>query len=353
MKKNTKKLTIGVDLGDKMSHVCILDSKHNIILEQSIRTTIERFTRFFSDYISSTITIEAGTHSPWVSHLLMKLGLTVFVANPSKVTAIWKTHYKSDRRDALMLAQFTQFNPSMLYPIQHRSQEAYNDLAIIKARDALVRVRTTLINHVRGSIKRLGLRIKSCSPETFSTHFQKQMNDFPEQLLPAMVPLVKQISDMTRQIKVYDKQIQRLCDTKYPETIPIQQIQGVAALTALAFVLTLEKADRFPNRRAVGAFLGLVPKRDQSGSTDKQLRITKCGNNFLRRLLVGSAQYILGPFGMDSDLRSYGNRICQRGGKNAKRRAVVAVARKLSVLMHALWSTGEVYEPLRQSKKAA
>lgn len=158
---------------------------------------------------------------------------------------------------------------------------------------------------------------------------------------------------MTQQIKIYDKQIQRLCESKYPETISIQQIQGVAALTALAFVLTLESPDRFPNRRSVGSFLGLVPRRDQSGSTDKQLRITKRGNSFLRRLLVGSAQYILGPFGKESDLRSYGNRICQRGGKNAKRRAVIAVARKLSVLMHALWSTGEVYEPLRQSKKAA
>jgi len=167
------------------------------------------------------------------------------------------------------------------------------------------------------------------------------------------LPLIKQIDNLTLQIRVYDKQIERLCDAKYPETIAIRQINGVGSLIALAFVLILESPNRFPNRRSVGSFVGLVPRRDQSGASDKQLRITKCGNQYLRRLLVGCAQYILGPFAGESDLRNYGEKIYLKGGKNAKRRAVIAVARKLSVLMHALWSTGEEYEPLRHSKKAA
>jgi len=299
------------------------------------------------------VAIEAGTHSPWVSYLLSDLNLKVYVANPAKVAAIWKNELKSDKRDALILAQIAQFNPSMLYPIKHRSRDAYDDLATIKARDVLIRIRTVMVNHIRGSVKRLGLRVDACSTNAFPDRFMTIVDVLPETLIPALLPMVKQIDDLTRQIRVYDKQIERLCDTKYPETIAIRQIHGVGALTALAFILTLESPARFPNRRSVGAFVGLVPRRDQSGTSDKQLRITKCGNQYLRRLLVGCAQHILGPFGAQSDLRYYGERIYLRGGKNAKRRAVVAVARKLSVLMLALWTTGEVYDPLRHSKKAA
>ena len=120
-------------------------------------------------------------------------------------------------------------------------------------------------------------------------------------------------------------------------------------ITVLAYILTLEEPERFDNSRSVGAFLGLTPRRDQSGETDRQLRITKAGNKYLRQLLVGCAQYILGPFGPESDLKEFGLRLAARGGKNAKRRAVVAVARKLAVLLHRLWITGEVYDAVHKS----
>jgi transposase len=101
----------------------------------------------------------------------------------------------------------------------------------------------------------------------------------------------------------------------------------------------------------VGAYLGLVPARDQSGNRDPQKRISKEGDEMLRKLLVGSAHYILGPFGSDSDLRRHGEKIASRGGKNSKKRAAVAVARKLSVLLHSLWTSGEVYDPLRNAHR--
>lgn len=353
MKKNTTKMTIGIDLGDTMSQICILDSDSEKVWEGSIRTTATRFTKFFAPYHQSTAAIEAGTHSPWVSHLLSSMGLKVYVANPFKVTAIWKTHYKSDKRDALILAQIAQFNPSFLHPITHRNEDAQLDLAIIKSRDALVRARTAWVNHIRGSVKQFGLRVKASSTEAFPKRFMENLEDFPEPLIPALLPIVKLIDQLTQQIRVYDKQIERLCNTKYTETLSVRQIQGVGPVTALAFVLTFESPERFPDRRRAGSFLGLTPRRDQSGSSDKQLRISKHGNPYLRRLLVACAQYILGPHARESDLRTYGERIFKRGGKNAKRRAVVAVARKLSVLMLALWATGEVYDPLRHSKKAA
>ena len=131
----------------------------------------------------------------------------------------------------------------------------------------------------------------------------------------------------------------------------MRQVEGIGPLTALTFVLTLEDPYRFEKSRSVGAYLGLVPATDQSGDRDPQKRISKEGDEMLRKLLVGSAHYILGPFGSDSDLRRHGEKIASRGGKNAKKRAAVAVARKLSVLLHSLWVSGEVYDPLHNAHR--
>jgi transposase len=135
----------------------------------------------------------------------------------------------------------------------------------------------------------------------------------------------------------------------------LTQVSGVGTLTAMAFVLTIEEPHRFRRSRDVGCYLGLRPKQQDSGERSPQLRITKAGDSYLRKILVSSAHYIIGPFGPDTDLRRWGLKLCERGGKNAKKRAVVAVARKLAVLLHRLWVTGEVYEPLRnaQAKLAA
>jgi transposase len=239
-------------------------------------------------------------------------------------------------------------DPEPLYPIQHRGEAAQADLAVVKARDELVRARTRLVNHIRGSVKAFGERLPSCSTEAFPHRVQLHI---PGCLKTALEPLLEMIQQLTAQIRQYDREIQQLCQQKYPDTENLQQVRGVGPITALAFVLTLEDARRFGRSRQVGAYLGLTPRQDQSGNRDPQLRITKAGDRFVRKLLVGSAQYILGPFGSDCDLRRYGERIASRGGKSAKKRAVVAVARKLSVLLHHLWVTGEKYEPLYNSKE--
>ncbi|MCA1837827.1 MAG: transposase, partial [Actinobacteria bacterium] len=152
-------------------------------------------------------------------------------------------------------------------------------------------------------------------------------------------------------IKDYERKLEALAQEHYPETMLLRQVRGVGPLTALTFVLTLEDPKRFQKSRAVGAYLGLAPAKNQSGERDLQQRISKEGDEMLRRLLVGSAHYILGPFGEDSDLRRHGEKIAQRGGKSAKKRAVVALARKLSVLLHHLWISGEAYEPLYNAQR--
>jgi transposase len=264
------------------------------------------------------------------------------VGNPRKLRVIWDSNDKTDIRDAEMLARIARFDPDLLYPVTHRGKQAQIDLELLQGRDILVKNRSSIINHVRGSVKSLGGRLPSCSAESFHRQAGEHL---PEELHDILKPILLIIEQITLQIKEFDQQVERISSERYPETVLLRTIKGVGPLTALAYILTLEDPTRFDKSRQVGSFLGLTPRRDQSGDLDKQLRITKAGNPYLRRLLVSAAQYILGPFGEDCNLKRFGLRLAARGGKNAKRRAVVAVARKLAVLLHRLWKNGEVYDP--------
>ncbi len=360
MKKNTKamekghsevqdkiagKLTVGIDLGDKISRVCVLDQEGEIIEESSVKTTDGALRQRFAAMSSTRVAIEAGAHSPWVSRLLEGCGHEVLVANARKMRLIYENDRKCDRVDAESLARLARLDPKLLAPIHHRDANKQADLAVIRARAAVVAARTQLINAMRGMVKAIGGRLPSCSTKSFHV---KVDSAIPESLRLALEPLLAEISSLTESIQSYDRQIEELAQTKYPETAVLRQVTGVGALTALSFVLTLEDPRRFSRSRDVGAYLGLRPKHRESGNSSPQLGITKAGDRDLRRLLVQSAHYILGPFGPDTDLRRWGLKLTERGGKNAKKRALVAAARKLAVLLHRLWVTGEVYEPLRQ-----
>ncbi len=341
--------TVGIDMGDKNHVVCVLDAKGNAVEQFEVANKADAIRKRFAKMSPCLVAMEAGTHSAWVSRVLAEMGHEVLVGNPRKLRAIWDNDQKNDVRDAEMLARIARFDRELLHPIVHRGKEAQCDLAAIKARDQLVAARTGLIAHVRGLVKSAGERLPKCSPECFHLRAAEAM---PEELSAALEPVVKSIEELTLRIRHCDKLIDKLCAEKYPETNTLQAIPGVGPVTSLAFVLTLEEACRFEKSRDVGAFLGLTPRRDQSGQTDKQLRITKAGNAYLRRLLVQCAQYVLGPHGPDCDLRRFGLKLAERGGKNAKRRAVVAVARKLGVLLHSLWKTGGDYEPSRRPNRA-
>ncbi|MCG2659420.1 MAG: IS110 family transposase [Kiritimatiellae bacterium] len=349
----SKGITVGMDMGDKNHSVCVLDADGEVLARATVTNTGKAIRKYFGELEPCRVALEAGTHSGWVSRLLEGLGHKVLVGNPRKLRVIWDSDEKDDDRDAEMLARIARFDPHLLYPIHHRSQQAQSDLAVIKARDMLVKSRTILIAHARGAVKSTGQRISKCSAEAFHIRLLEEM---PAELMPALEPIMKSIADLTCRIRHYDKVLDKLCTEKYPETEGLRAISGVGPVTTLAFILTIDESSRFDKSRAIGPFLGLTPKRDQSGQTDKQLRITKAGDAYLRRLLVGCAQYILGPFGPDCDLRRFGMKLAARGGKNAKRRAVIAVARKLAVMMHHLWKSGAAYDPFYQQnrkKKAA
>jgi transposase len=338
---------VGIDLGDKKSNYCFIDAKGNIFAEGTLATTQAELSELFSSIPKCRIAIEVGTHSPWVCSLMKSHGHEVFVANPRKVEAIHKNRRKNDKVDARTLARLVRADPELLYPIQHRGDQARQDLVLLRAREGLISARTKLINCVRGQIKSVGVRLPSCSAESF--HYAV-VERIPESVKEALLPLVVQIGEMSKKIRAYDAQVIRMSEQKYPETERLRQIRGVGPITSLTYILTLEKPERFEKSRDVGSYLGLVPRQDESGETSKQLRITKTGDKMLRRLLVSCGQYILGPFGEDCDLQQFGMKLAERGGKNAKKRAVVAVARKLAVLLHRLWLSGEKYEPLHNAQ---
>jgi transposase len=350
VEKKSRIAAIGVDLGDRWSHWCVIDDQGEIVEEGRTATERAAFQAEFGRYERTTIAIETGTHSPWVNRELERLGHRVYVANSRKLRLIYQNRRKNDRIDARYLARLARLDPQLLAPIRHRSIQVSEHRTLLRSRDVVVAARTRLINHVRGVVKSVGSRLPSCSPDTFTTRVRQQI---PETLRPAIMPLLELLRSLSTQIRAFDRTIKQIAQRHYPVTARLRQVRGVGPLTALAFVLTIEDPSRFSSSRTMGPFLGLVPGQDQSGQSSLQKRISKEGDELLRRLLVGCAQYILGPFGSDCDLRRHGMRIAARGGKNGKKRGVVAVARKLAVLLHRLWVSSAQYDPLYNARQLA
>ena len=285
---------------------------------------------------SITVALETGTHSAWISHQLEECGYEVIVAHARDLAFIYKGDKKSDRIDAEKLARMARADKKLLHPVKLMDRKRQEDLIAIKARDLLVRQRTNIINSIRGFVRSLGLEDAEYSHETINQMYEQ----LPPEIQQNLRGLFETLTAVNISIKNYDKRIEKLAKN-YPETQILQQIKGVGPLIALSFALIISDPNRFSSRECA-AYIGLVPKRDQSGDVDKQLGISKCGNKLLRRLLVQGAQYIMGAFGEDCDLRDFGNRISQRGGSIARKKAKVAVARKLAITMLALWRNPEV-----------
>jgi transposase len=340
--------TIGLDLGDRWHRFCVLGESGQVVEEGSVANNRVALSELSSRYSGALIVMEAGCHSPWVSRHLERAGCEAIVSNPRKTRAIYQHERKSDRRDALMLARIARMEPALLYPVRHGSEEAQQDLLRIKLRDSLVRARVGLINSLRFTLKSLGYTIANPSTERFHKVIQSAL---PESVVQMIAPSVQAIEELSLRIKLLDGEIRTLARTKYPETTWLEQIPGVGPITALYFVLKIGDPACFERVRDVGAFIGLCPRRDQSGENDPQLRISKRGDAYLRRLLVSSAQYILGPFAPPSALRQYGLALAAGATARAKKRAVVAVARKLAVLLLTVWKNKSPYQAFPQQRE--
>src|ERR1700761_2596170 len=335
-------MTIGIDLGDVWSHYCTIDEEGEVIDRGRFRTNPSGVDKRFRDLEPIRIAMEVGIHSIWISEQIRDLGHEVIVANVRELRAISHSDRKSDSVDAEKLARYARLDLEILRPIAHRTVAQQETLTLIRARDVLVRLRTGAVNSVRGLAKPCGYRLPASSTLCFA---KRCLAALPPGLSQALGPLLHQIADMTVKIKKYDRAIKQLTEKEYPETQALLKVYGVGQLTALTYVLTLGNKERFQRSRDVGCYLGLRPKRSQSGERDPQLGITKAGNVYLRSLLVECANHVLGRHGKDSTLRQWGLSLASRGGKQSRNRAIVAVARKLAMLLHRIWVTQQPYIP--------
>jgi transposase len=347
------RLTVGLDLGDLNSHYCILDDAGEKVSEGKVPTTKVGFDLLFGKMAPCRIALEVGSHSPWVSRHLAALGHEVIVANPHRVKLITQSVKKNDRVDAEQLARLARVDAKLLSPIRHRGKEAQADLAVIRARAELIDARTKLINSARGLAKPMGDRLASCDADYVKASLGERVSEGTRE---AIGPLLKSIEAITKQVQAYDEKIEAM-EKRYPEVKLLKQVHGVGPLIALAFVLTLEDGERFEHSRDVGPYLGLTRKQRDSGESSPELGISKHGDKLLRRLLVQGAHCILRDGAPDTDLKAWGKARLpgggkKKGGKTGKKKAVVAVARKLGVLLHRLWVSGEVYDP-HYNRKAA
>ena len=351
MTKHTKRetvLSIGIDVGDRTSHYTVLDAEKKLVTTKSVLTTPDAFRRRFARYEPCLVALEAGTHSPWAHEVLQEVGHKVFVVNPRRLALLTQSMRKSDKEDSEILARAVVSDLELVTPIQPRGMRGQEQRALLKLRDAAVRTRTQLITSLRGVIKPFGARLPDCNSRTFH---KKAMDAVPEQLKPAVQPLITVLGLISVTIDEYDALVEAALAPQEQDAQRLQQVAGVGPITTLAFLATMEDPKRFPKSRMVGAYLGLTPRQHESGDQQPQLRITKAGDGMMRKYLVQAAHHVLGPFGPDSDLKRFGEALAKRGGKNAKKRSVIAVARKLSVLLMTLWRTGATYEPLRHASR--
>lgn len=343
-------LTIGLDLGSDSSQCAIFGTDGTKQEERKVSTTRDALTNLFELHPGARIVMEASTPARWVNNLAVKLGHEVIIANPRNIPLITANTRKCDRNDARLLAELGQVKPNLLSPVKLRADHYQEVRTLLFARAQLVKQRSSLVTFVRSEAKAIGKSLPSCGTACFA---KKSRNSIPRSLRSSLNPILDLIEVVSTSIDQYDKQVEQLSAQKYPETDVIRQVHGIGPLIALAYVVTIGGPERFAKSRSVGAYFGLVPRLSQSGKSDPELSITKTGDRYMRTLLVSAATRILGPHGEDSDLKRFGERIMAQGGKRAKARARIAVARKLAVLLHRLLATAEVYEPLRNSKNDA
>jgi len=349
--------TIGADVSDRTTKICVMTKadggERRIVVETTCATTKAGFEEAFSKFDRSwPVVFETGTHCRWMDRLFRRMGFKTIVGNPGKIPSITKSNTKNDRNDARELARLAIADPAMLHPVFLRDEVYQQMLRFHHARNVLLSQRTQTINQIRGFAKSMGYRIECSSTEKFH---ELGKADWPRELEECAWPLMGVIKTVNLKIKAYDKLIARLAER--PEFKPmverVRVVYGVGTIGSTVFVAAIGgRPDRFDRVRDIGPYFGMIPKQDQSGDDDKQLHITHAGPEIVRTALVECAGVVMMEKSKDTDLKLKGLRIAMRGGKIARKKAKVAVARGLAVAMLALLQHPErEYVPLSEEGK--
>ena len=346
--------TIGADVSDRTTKICVMTKadggERRIVVETTCATTETGFEEAFSKFDRSwPVVFETGTHCRWMDRLFRKMGFRTIIGNPGKIPSITKSNTKNDRNDARELARLALADPAMLHPVFLRGETFQQMLRFHHARNMLISQRTQTINQIRGFAKSMGHRIERTSTERFH---ELGKAEWPEELEECAWPLMGSLKTINLKIKAYDKLIARLAERPEFKAMVerVRAVYGVGIIGSTVFIAAIGgRPDRFGHARDVGAYLGMTPKQDKSGDDDKQLHITHAGTEIVRTALVECAGIVMMSNAKDTDLKLKGLRIAMRGGKIARRKAKVAVARGLAVAMLALLKDPErEYVPLSE-----
>jgi transposase len=336
--------SLGIDLSDKTANFCRMTADGGVVAEGKVALTAAKVAELWRKHGDvDVIVLESGTPSTWVQDLLTTLGARVIVADPRKLRAVTDSVRKSDERDARMLARIGLADEDLLSPTYVRPPELRKAMTLLKVRDQQVRARTATVLEIRSQVKLAGSRMPQCDARDFHEH----EDAVPAELHDALAPLFLTLRTLDAVVAALDEQIKAV-GASFPIVARLEKVDGVGPITALAFVAVIGDPSRFGKTRDIGAYLGLVPRRDQSGIADPSRRISKAGSGFLRRLLVQCAQTVCRPRGKDTAQRRWAHRQLDLRGKPGKRKIVVAVARKLAVVLLSLWKSGEPWTPLHR-----
>ena len=336
----------GIDLHQSYSEICIVGGSGEVEERLRVRTSRPALTRVFGNRERMQVVMEAGGSSPWVSRLVEGLGHEVIVCSPRRVRLIAESKLKNDAIDAEILARLVRMDPDFLRPIRHRSESAQRLRCQVQVRRALVEARTKWINTVRGMLRGFGYRVAGTVPGTFVERVDRA--ELPDELREVIAPLLEQLDIVSGEIERCDEALTRLA-ASIPAVRHLQQVPGVGPIVALYYVLTIDDPHRFRRSRDVAAFFGLRPSMRSSGGVCQHGRITKQGDPEMRRLLVQAAHVHL-LTRRDTALKKWALEIEKRRGKGKRS---VALARKLAVVMHRMWVTGEDYRAFPKQTAAA
>ena len=344
-------ITIGMDLGNEKHAVCALDQAGKVLWRRDVANTPEALRPFFKENAGATVAMETGLCCRWISALAKSCGCEVLVGNARRLAAIWQSKQKNDENDALMLARLARADRELFHPVELRDDERHEMVQILELREVAVSQRTQAVNSVRGLCKALGVFIPKCD----ASCFHKVAKDaIPADRAWKFKPMIRHLKEIAATVRRYDAMLEKYARSHFKEEVELlQTIPSVGPVTSCAFVAHISDPRRFGSARDAGAYFGLTPGQDQSGDRDAPKRITKTGSTLMRHLLVTAANYILRESSPDTALKRHGERICERGGKVARRKAKTAVARKLAVTMLAMLKSGKPYDDVLAAKKAA
>lgn len=326
-----------IDLHMRYSQIRIIDETGTVRRDQRIVTSRERFLKAFAGFGPLRILLEAGTESEWVAQTLEQAGHDVVVADPNFAPMYGEItrRVKTDRRDVAALAEA---NRRGWYRAAHRVSAGQRATRQgLRARRQLVQMRSGAVALVRSLVKQDGYRLPSCGAERVPARLAALT--LPAPLAAAVAPLVRMIETTTAEIAALDQQLrQHAARDRVVQSL--QTVPGVGLIVALTFRAQLDRRDRFAHAGQVSAALGLVPREDSSAERRQRGHITKAGPRELRSLLVQAA-WACWRCKRSGALRAWADQLAARRGR---RIAVVALARRLSRILYAIWRDGSRFE---------